>query len=159
MDKMKQMISIICLPVLLTGCALLPLEYPYQRHILNISNTNSQAQFVCPKHSHLFRFVLGIPYENGKPNYVRQAPQLSGIVQVYNGTNIMQTLPIRKETLGTCNWLPQEEHLDGFAVDWPTTITNMLPGKTYDIRVNIPELPKTPLSLWMEFLSDGLQPH
>ena len=154
MKDMKIMIRIgfiLSLIILMTGCSL---EYPCQRHILDISDTSAEAQFVCPKHAHHFRLVIGIPFVNGKPDYERKPPVISGTISIVSGTNIV-TLSIKEDTLHGCNWLPKDQHLDGFIVDWPKTITNLVAGQKYDIRMNIDRRPQTPLSLWMEFLSDG----
>lgn len=94
---------------------------------------------------------------NGKHDYERKAPKISGTIKVVSGTNCVQTFQVQQEKLSVCNWLPTDQNLDGFIVDFPTQITNMVPSQKYDIHVDLNDASYKPFSLWMEFLSDGRQ--
>lgn len=152
---MKRNGFMVCLIILMTGCFHLCIEYPVERQIMNVSELYTRARFKCPARSSHYRFVIGLPYINGKCDWERKPPHFSGTVKVVSGTNVIYNLPIQETKLTPCNWLTHKHNLDGWIVDFKQSLTNFVIGNEYEVQVDLADNPDTTFSLWLCYLGYG----
>jgi len=121
---------------------------PVERKLAEITGASTRVDFIVPE-GELYHFVIAVP------TTAPLSEAFQGSLTVIHGTSEVYHTSFKLEQLKECNWLDQFG-LRGYIVAWHGGSKRLgavlHPGESYEIAVELEQVPATPVSLWLTCL-------